>query len=76
MGGHQIVGGIGIEGEGQVGDIDKPGRWWGYVLNLHMCCIYVRFMRVQLYSIDSKFLAPFLLGAHRVIGLIFPSLKL
>lgn len=46
------------------------------VLNLHMYCIYVCFMHVRLYYIDSKFLAPFLLGAHRVIGLIFPSLKL
>lgn len=44
MGGHQIVGGIGIEGEGQVGDIDKPGRWlrvrveFAYVL--YLCAFY------------------------------------
>lgn len=69
MAGHQVVGGIRIEGEGQVGDIDKPDRWCRYVctvLNLHMYCIYVCFMHVRLYYIDSKFLAPFLLGAHRL----------
>lgn len=44
-----------------------------YCVEFAYVCIYVCFMHVRLYYINSKFLAPFLLGAHRGYRSDFPK---